>query len=187
MPNSQEGLHSHHKKTKELCPECASELHIRNSKQGIFLGCSNYPECKYLRPLHEKSEIEKVLPGTRCALCGKEQVLKQGKYGLFIGCSAYPECSHTEQLSEKKEIADEKESVPCPSCKNGHLIKRHSRFGKIFYACDNYPSCKYAVNDKPVNQFCPDCHWPILVERKTASTFRIICPKKGCGYRGKPI
>jgi putative DNA topoisomerase len=171
----------------DTCPECGAPLHIRNSKQGAFLGCSNYPECTYLRPLHEKSEIKKVLSGTSCPLCAQELVLKQGRYGLFIGCSSYPDCIYTAQLSEKSEDKKDDGEVTCPSCKKGKLIKRHSRYGKTFYACDNYPSCKYTVNDKPVNEFCPDCHWPILVERKTASAIRIICPKKGCGYRSKPI
>ena len=173
--------HSHH----EACPECGATLHIRNAKQGPFLCCSSYPKCAYLRPLHEKNEIKKVLSGTSCPLCAKELVLKQGRYGLFIGCSAYPDCLHTAQLSEEKEEKDS--NISCPSCKKGHLIKRQSRYGKTFYACDNYPICKYALNDKPVNEFCPDCHWPIMVERKTASALRIICPKKGCGYRSKPI
>ena len=187
MQKSTTGLPSHHQKSKEFCPDCGGELHIRNSKQGAFLGCTNYPKCNYLRPLHEKSEIKKVLTGTHCPLCDQELVLKQGRYGLFIGCSTYPECTHTAQLSEQQQPTQAENPVTCPSCKKGLLIQRQSRFGKNFYACDNYPSCKYAVNDKPVNEFCPDCHWPILVERKTTSTRRIICPKKGCGYRSKPI
>ena len=108
-------------------------------------------------------------------------------YGLFIGCSTYPECTHTAQLSEQQQPTQAENKIACPSCKKGSLISRQSRFGKNFYACDNYPSCKYAVNDKPVNEFCPECHWPILVERRTTSTRRMICPKKGCGYRSKPI
>ena len=180
-------LSTHHEKTSEACPKCSSPLYIRNGKQGPFLGCSAYPECDYLRPLHEKSEVKKVLSGTSCPLCSEELVLKQGRYGLFIGCSAYPECEHTAQLSESPKEKEESQHITCPSCKKGELIQRQSRYGKTFYACDNYPTCKYVVNDKPVNEFCPDCHWPILVERKTAATFRIICPKKGCGYRSKPI
>ncbi|MEJ6079120.1 topoisomerase DNA-binding C4 zinc finger domain-containing protein [Vibrio sp. 1-Bac 57] len=183
-------LDTHHKKMSEACPRCASPLHIRNGKQGPFLGCSAYPACDYLRPLHEKSDIKKVLTGSCCPLCQHELVLKQGRFGLFIGCSDYPNCEHTAQLSEQNKATEStvKENlVPCPSCKNGHLVARQSRFGKTFYACDNYPDCKYAVNDKPVNEFCPECKWPILVERKTATATRIICPKKGCGYRSKPI
>ena len=183
-------LSTHHEKTSEACPKCASPLHIRNGKQGPFLGCSAYPECDYLRPLHEKSEVKKVLTGSSCPLCQNELVLKQGRFGLFIGCTDYPTCEHTAQLSEQNKPVEEalkEDSVPCPSCKNGHLIARQSRFGKTFYACDNYPDCKYAVNDNPVNEFCPECKWPILVERKTATAKRIICPKKGCSYRSKPL
>ena len=183
-------LSTHHEKTSEACPKCASPLYIRNGKQGPFLGCSAYPECDYLRPLHEKSEVKKVLTGSSCPLCQHELVLKQGRFGLFIGCTDYPTCEHTAQLSEQNKPVEEalkEDSVPCPSCKNGHLIARQSRFGKTFYACDNYPDCKYAVNDKPVNEFCPECKWPILVERKTATAKRIICPKKGCSYRSKPL
>ena len=183
-------LSTHHEKTSEACPKCASPLHIRNGKQGPFLGCSAYPECDYLRPLHEKSDVKKVLTGSSCPLCQNELVLKQGRFGLFIGCTDYPTCEHTAQLSEQNKPVEEalkEDSVPCPSCKSGHLIARQSRFGKTFYACDNYPDCKYAVNDKPVNEFCPECKWPILVERKTATAKRIICPKKGCSYRSKPL
>ncbi len=184
-----QGLHRQQPSRQETCPECGAALHIRNGKQGAFLGCSNYPECTYLRPLHEKSEIKKVLSGSSCPLCSQELVLKQGRYGLFIGCSAYPDCLHSAQLTEKAvaEETQQAQEISCPTCKKGKLIQRQSRYGKTFYACDNYPSCKYAVNGKPVNEFCPDCHWPILIERKTASSFRIICPKKGCGYRSKPI
>ena len=179
-------LETHHSHEKEHCPECQGELHIRNSKKGAFLGCVNYPTCQYLRPLHEKSDIKKTLPGTQCPLCLKELVLKQGKFGLFVGCSGYPDCQHTAQLSQQDE---DKEvlNITCPSCKKGKLQQRQSRYGKTFYACDNYPTCKYAINDKPVNEFCPDCHWPILVERKTTATRRLICPKKGCGYKSKPL
>jgi len=184
---SKDELSTSHAKIVEHCPDCGAELHIRNGKQGSFLGCTRYPECGYLRPLHEKSEIKKVLPGTSCPLCSEELVLKQGRYGLFIGCSAYPKCQHTGQLNDSVKEESEEKPVECPSCKKGKLTQRQSRYGKTFYACDNYPSCKYIVNDKPVNEFCPDCHWPILVERKTAASFRIICPKKGCGYRGKAI
>ena len=187
MSRNAQGLPTTHQAHHDTCPECGSPLHIRNGKKGAFLGCSNYPECTYLRPLHEKSEIKKVLTGTSCPLCTKELVLKQGRYGLFIGCSAYPDCLHTAQLSESVEKKEENDGVTCPLCKKGKLIKRHSRYGKTFYACDNYPSCKYTVNGKPVNEFCPDCHWPILIERQTTSSLRIICPKKGCGYRSKPI
>ncbi|MEI6896760.1 MAG: topoisomerase DNA-binding C4 zinc finger domain-containing protein [Psychromonas sp.] len=184
---SKDGLTTSHEKQTDLCPDCGAVLHIRNGKQGAFLGCTRYPECNYLRPLHEKNEIKKVLVGSSCPLCNKELVLQQGRYGLFVSCSAYPQCGHTAQLTEASSEDNSALHVACPICKKGKLMQRQSRYGKTFYACDNYPDCKYVLNDKPLNEFCPDCHWPITVERKTAASFRIICPKKGCGYRSKPI
>lgn len=183
-------LETRHEKKSEACPQCDAPLHIRNGKKGTFLGCSTYPACDYLRPLHEKSDVKKILTGSSCPLCKEVLVLKQGRFGLFIGCSDYPTCEHTAQLSEQSKADEGKqqaESIDCPSCKKGQLVQRQSRFGKTFYACNNYPTCKYAVNDKPINEFCPDCHWPILLERKTNVTIRMICPKKACGYRSKPI
>ncbi len=176
-----------HKKTEELCPQCGQALHIRNSRQGAFLCCSNYPTCDHLRPLHEKNEIKKRLSGSHCPLCHKELVLKQGRYGLFIGCSDYPQCHYIAPLTDNKKNEENNTHITCPLCKKEQLVKRQSRYGKTFYACDSYPCCKYAVNDKPVNEFCPDCHWPILVKRQSAQTLRLICPKKGCGYRSKSI
>lgn len=32
-----------------ICPKCGSELVERNSKYGKFIGCSNYPKCKYIK------------------------------------------------------------------------------------------------------------------------------------------
>ena len=185
-------LATHHKTEDEHCPDCGESLHIRNGKQGAFLGCSAYPKCQFLRPLHEKSETKKRLSGTSCPKCSHVLELKQGRYGLFIGCSDHPNCQYTAQLSdgmpktENKE-APQEEKITCPSCKKGRLIERHSRFGKRFYACDAYPTCKYAVNDTPVNEFCPDCHWGILTMRKTATQTRLICPQKQCSYKGKPL
>lgn len=190
-------LQQHHKED-EICPDCGELLHIRNGKQGAFLGCTAYPKCQFLRPLHERSETKKKLAGTSCPQCSHELALKQGRYGLFIGCTDYPNCQYTAQLSDglpaskiegNADNASDTQApnVACPSCKKGKLIERHSRFGKLFYACDTYPICKYAVNDLPVNEFCPDCHWGILTMRKTPAQTRLICPQKNCNYKGKSL
>ena len=33
------------------CPQCSGNLRIVNGRYGEFLGCSNYPHCKYTRNL----------------------------------------------------------------------------------------------------------------------------------------
>jgi hypothetical protein len=53
--------------------------------------------------------------------------------------------------------------VPCPKC-GGDILKRHTKKGKNFYGCANYPACDFVSWDKPVPGKCPKCGG-ILVQR----------------------
>ena len=167
-------------KEYEICPDCGAELSIKNSKAGPFLSCNNYPNCEYSRPLSNQSHLEqeKVLVGTECPECQHELALKRGRYGFFIGCTQFPDCHYM----AKSEVADAT-GVACPQCQKGNLLQKKSRYGKLFYSCDQYPKCKYIVNLKPIALNCPDCDWSILVEKKTSNGTQVICPQKKCGYK----
>ncbi|MGF1698408.1 topoisomerase DNA-binding C4 zinc finger domain-containing protein [Vibrio lamellibrachiae] len=164
----------------EACPNCDGELQLRHGKHGPFLGCNQYPSCDYIRPLHQNDgHIIKPL-GVACPSCEHELVLRQGRYGMFIGCSHYPECNHIESLDEQED-----ENAPqyaCPDCGKGHLIERKTRFGKLFYACECYPKCKFAVNLPPVKGRCEKCGFPLLVEKKLASGIKIQCADRRCHH-----
>jgi ssDNA-binding Zn-finger/Zn-ribbon topoisomerase 1 len=71
----------------------------------------------------------------------------------------------------------------CPKCKKGHLVSRSNKFGRVFYSCDCYPSCKYTLNHKPVAQACPVCNWPVVTEKKAASGVVLQCPQKSCMHK----
>ena len=165
---------------KKRCPQCDSPLQLRHGKHGAFLGCSSYPDCDYLQPLHQNDgHVVKSL-GVPCPECSGELVLRQGRYGMFIGCSHYPECGHTESFdqSETKIIED----ICCPECLQGHLVERKSRFGKAFWACDSYPKCKFAVNFQPVSGVCSECGFGLLLEKKLSSGIKKVCANKKCGH-----
>ena len=168
-------------KEYEICPQCGSELVIRNSKSGPFLGCASYPKCDFIRPLahHDSNEI-KILEDSACPECSKPLVVKNGRYGMFIGCTNFPECEHVEDTNQHDDI-----DVNCPSCTTGKLFEKTNRYGKTFYSCDQYPACKYVINYPPVNESCPECHWAVLVLRKMASSDVLICPQKKCSYKRK--
>lgn len=168
----------------QTCPECDHELLIKNGKSGPFIGCTQYPTCHFTRPLHPETERfeSKPIPNSQCPKCSKILAVKSGRYGLFIGCSDYPVCDHIEH---EKQQQDEHE-VSCPKCNKGQIQSRTSRYGKTFYACNNYPACKYLVNFKPIAQPCPDCDWPLLLEKKQRGKIQLICPQKSCGYKQKP-
>jgi len=165
----------------ELCPQCGAELVIRSGKHGAFLGCSQYPECDYIRPLknHTDGHIVKVLDGQHCPVCGENLALRQGRYGMFVACSDYPVCEHTESIDKPDET-----TIACPQCAKGKLVQKRSRYGKTFHACDRYPECQFAVNFSPVMGVCEFCQFPLLIEKKTARGTKRFCASKSCG---KPV
>ncbi|WP_342607833.1 DNA topoisomerase family protein [Vibrio tritonius] len=166
---------------QEACPQCGNPLVIRHGKHGPFLGCSHYPSCEYIKPLHQNDgHIIKEL-GVPCPECGNELVLRQGRFGMFIGCSSYPQCHHIESLDGPEEEAPAS-TVLCPECGKGHLIERKNRFGKMFYACDAYPKCKFAVNQPPIEGVCEECGFSLLVEKKVAGKVRLQCASRKCGH-----
>ena len=142
--------------TEEICEKCGSPMIIRWGKNGRFLACSAYPDCKNTKPL-ESHENEQHLTDQKCEVCGSPMMVKTGRYGKFLSCSKYPECKFTRPFSI---------GVACPQegC-NGYVVERKSKRGRIFYGCSNYPKCKFASWDKPVNEACPNCGAKFLVEK----------------------
>lgn len=161
----------------EDCPECGAPLVYQPRKGGSFIRCSRYPDCLYSRSGHQDAgRVVKSLPGTSCPECGRELVLRSGRYGMFVGCSGFPECGHIESLSPNEEAG-----VSCPSCHHGQIVRRQSRYGKTFYACNDYPKCKFAVNYPPVAGTCQFCGFPLLIKRKMAAGEKLFCADKKCG------
>ena len=109
-------------------------------------------------------------------------VVKQGRYGDFLGCSKYPECTSTQSLNSNS--AKKPTGVKCPEKEcDGEIVEKSSRKGKIFYGCDKFPKCKYAIWDKPVKKECPDCGAPFIVEKITKKKGGFLkCLNNECGY-----
>jgi DNA topoisomerase-1 len=177
-----------HEAIEEACPECGGQLSIRLGRNGRFIGCNNYPTCKYTRNLNGDSAPAEpeVVEGRTCPKCDAPLVIKSGRYGRFIGCSGYPQCKYIEPLEKPEDTG-----VQCPECKKGSLIKRKSRFGKLFYSCSTYPTCSYAAWNPPLAEPCPNCGWPILTLKTTKRRgTEKVCPRKECGfatpYEGEP-
>ena len=185
MSSSDKPFFTHHAvsldKKHQTCPQCSSELHIKQGKSGPFFACSNYPSCDYTRAFVEHERLEdKILAGTECPLCGHELAVKQGRYGMFIGCSNFPICHHIEQ--KPQEVL---EDLICPQCKVGLLQEKTSRFGKKFYACNCYPKCKFVVNHQPVAGQCEKCQFPLLLLRNMAAGIKYQCADKKCATMQK--
>ncbi len=165
----------------EVCPECGKPLSIRLGRNGRFIGCTDFPTCKYTRNLGEDGEQEEpsIIEDRKCPKCQSDLVIKRGRYGKFIGCSGYPDCKHIEPLEKPEDTG-----VQCPECQSNNIMKRKSRNGKIFYSCAGYPKCKYALWNEPLAEACPECNSPILSIKTTKrSGTEVVCPQKECKYK----
>ncbi len=165
------------------CDKCGAKMVIKWGRNGEFLACPQYPECRTTKNFKRDEEgkvevaVEEEVNET-CELCGRPMLLRWGKFGKFLGCSGYPECKNIQPLEKPVDLG-----IKCPECKEGNIKERKSRWGKVFYGCDKYPECKFASWDKPMPTPCPDCDSPILVEKVTKRAGRVHrCYKKECGY-----
>ena len=120
----------------------------------------------------EKIEIKDEPVGEDCEKCGSPMVYKMGRYGKFMACSNFPECRNTKAIV--KSIG-----VTCPTCKEGDIVERKSKRGRIFYGCDKYPDCDFVSWDRPIGRNCPKCdHY--LVEKKKGQKAQVKCTN--CDY-----
>ena len=165
----------------EACPECGKPLAIKLGKRGKFIACTGFKEgCKYTRNLEADSAeaAEPEISEEKCEKCGLPMLIKDGRYGKYLACSGYPACKNIQPLNKPRGTG-----VPCPDCKQGELTEKKSRYGKLFYSCNRYPDCKFALWDEPVQQPCPKCGFPLLVKKvyKKKGEF-LKCPKEGCDW-----
>jgi DNA topoisomerase-1 len=150
--------------TPETCPKCEKPLVLRWGRNGKFLACSGYPECKFTKPQNEPEKSDDV-----CVKCGRPMLLKVGRFGRFLACSGYPECKNTHPY--KIGISCLKENC------TGHIVERKTKLGKLFYGCSRYPDCDFVTWYKPVASECPVCKHKYIEERYTQAKGEYLrCP-----------
>jgi DNA topoisomerase-1 len=174
------------------CPLCKTQkLNIKMGKNGHFLACNGYPECKFTSN-YTRDEKGRILPVEQptevatdqvCVKCGLPMVMRQGKFGPFLACSGYPACKNTQSVTPVGSPQETGISCQEPGC-TGMLVQKMSKRGKVFYGCNRYPDCSFAIWDKPVNQECPLCHAKFMVEKtsKKEGAF-LACLSQDCGYK----
>jgi DNA topoisomerase-1 len=114
----------------QKCPKCKKDLLKRIGKNGLFLGCSKYPDCDYTQDL-EKLEGPEDAP--ECADCGASpMVLRKGRFGPFWACPAYPKCKGIVKADPKgiPVPPDVPTDEKCPVC-GKTVVKLHGRYGQF--------------------------------------------------------
>ena len=139
------------------CPTCSNgNLGLELGKYGAFLGCSNYPECKFTKQIasnqDENNDNENFIPGNDGVLgidpaTGLNVLIKKGPYGIYLqlGDEKKPKRISIPRLVSAKDINLEKAlaflSLP-------RLIGQHPESGQdISSGIGRYgPYLKYDIN-----------------------------------------
>jgi DNA topoisomerase I len=159
----------------EKCPDCDKGLISKWGRNGRFIACSAYPDCRYTRNPGESAVPEET--GEICEKCGAPMVIKTSRYGRFLGCSKYPECKGTKSIDL---------GLDCPreGCE-GRIGEKRTKRGKIFYGCTAYPKCDFATWNKPEKTACPSCNHAWLGKKTSRKDAGMLeCPK--CGSQVDP-
>jgi len=138
------------------CPDCGKPMVYRFGKNGRFLSCSTYPECKFACPCDKDGKmLREEVTEHKCPKCGKPMIRKNGRYGAFLGCSDYPECKTTLRLDKEGNAMPPKpqaepSGVKCHKCKQGELVIRQSKRGP-FLGCNRFARCRTIVGIKQLD------------------------------------
>ena len=106
---------------EETCPKCSKPLAIKHGRFGEYTGCSDYPNCRYIK-LKET--------GVPCPKDGGAIVERKSRRGrLFYGCANYPSCDFV--LWNKPILR------ACPKCKAPFLLEKTTKRDGTTIFCNN--------------------------------------------------
>ena len=174
--------------------------HMENRLDAVEEGRQNWKELLadfYSGFSKELSDAEAALEGVRikvpeeetdeiCEVCGKKMVIKMGRFGKFLACPGWPECTNTKPIVERMPGR-------CPKCGSG-MLKRKSKRGFAYYACEQGASCGFMSWDVPTAEDCPKCGQS-LFKKSGRGRMKPFCINEKCenflpeekrGYYKKP-
>ena len=106
-----------------------------------------------------------------CEVCGRKMVIKMGRFGKFLACPGFPECKNAKPLVERMPGR-------CPKC-GGGMLKRKSKKGYAYYACEQGAECGFMSWDVPTAEDCPKCG-QTLFKKSGRGRMKPFCINEKC-------
>ena len=107
----------------------------------------------------------------KCEICGRNLVVKTSRFGKFLACPGYPDCKFTKPITEKMPGR-------CPKCGSA-ILKRKSKRGYAYYACERGAACGFMTWDVPTDQDCPVCG-QTMFKRSGKGAMKPFCANPEC-------
>jgi len=161
------------------CDRCGEGMVIKFGRNGEFLACSGFPECRNTmnfkrNPKGRIEPVKQVETGVKCPEHDKDLVLRNGRFGPFLACPEFPKCTHTAPVPTGLVCA----KAGC----EGELVERKSKKGRTFYRCSRSPDCDFVMFGAPVKRACPRCENPYLQESRGRAKVT-SCPNPDCDFK----
>ena len=128
------------------CEKCNKPMVYRFSKNGRYLACTGYPDCKQTYPVdRDGKKIERVTTDIACPVCSLPMIVRRSRFGEFLSCSGYPQCQGSLKLDKQGFVKAPtapalQVDVPCPKCQAPLLLRRSKR--GPWLSCSKYPKCR---------------------------------------------
>ncbi len=119
----------------------------------------------------QRIKVPDIVSDEVCDVCGRPMLVKKGRFGQFLGCSGFPECTFTKPIVEEMP-------GKCPKC-GGKILKRTSRKGYVFYACERGTDCGFITWDVPTKNICPQCG-KTMFKRSGRGPLKSFCINEDC-------
>jgi len=154
------------------CPACGNNLTIRRSKNGNFVGCDGYPDCKRTYPMPRGAMIQTT--EETCSVCGlpKLKIIRKGSPPEVLCVD--PKCQSNTSVNTLGK---------CPAC-SGEIRIMFSKAGRRFAGCSGWPECKQAYPLRPTGKIVPTgrpcevCGAPVILFGKGEQCINKDCPGK---------
>jgi DNA topoisomerase-1 len=167
------------------CPDCGRPMVYRVGRNGRFLSCSGYPECRHSTNVDaEGRPVAAPVVNEKCPSCGRPLASKNSRHGPFLGCTGYPECNYTAPCDDDgnplRRVTAEEIEEKCEECGSPMAVK-WSR-GRSFLGCTGYPGCRatrplppgvYVEKPKPeeAGARCDKCGRPMVIRKSRRGPF----------------
>ncbi len=133
------------------CPTCGSGLVYRFGKNGRFLSCATYPECKYASPVDRDGKPRPAAEtiNVACPKCGTAMTRRTGRFGPFLGCARYGDktqpCDGILNVDKKGKVVAPSPpalltELPCPTC--GSPLNLRGGLRGPWLGCSRFPKCR---------------------------------------------
>ncbi len=167
----------------QYCENCSLPMAVKSSRFGLFLGCTNHPECSFKIALTRDGQpVPPDRPSEEpCKKCSQNMVIKYGPYGDYLFCEP---CNEKQAIVKSTGVMCQREGC------GGEIVEKKSRRGKMFYGCSHYGlnKCTMAYWYPPLlsggpegSTACPKCK-ALLLYKTLKRGDQLACSNKECDF-----